>query len=84
LRYRLESFPHNPVERRFLVRVLPEMMVGTAKFAGVKGLPPVSDRIPDASVTFTVHWFPSEAHAREWREQQIIRETITAGMRAKP
>lgn len=84
MRYRLEGIPWAPEGQQYIVRVLPEMMVGTTEFAGVKGLPPITDKPPPASATMTIHRFPDEASARQWREREIIRETITAGMRAKP
>ena len=85
LRYRLESLPDAPPTMRYIVRVLPEMMVGDAEFMGVKGLPPVSKAVPGArEAAYTIHRFADEASARRWREHEIIRETITAGMRAKP
>jgi len=68
---------------RTFVRVLPEMMVGTVEFMGAKNLPPVRGAIPEEA-TITLRDFPDEASARQWREREIIREAITAGMRAKP
>jgi hypothetical protein len=79
LRYRLIE-----VHESVLVEVRPEMMVGNATFMGVTGLPPVSDKPPPSDLAMTVHRFPDEPSARQWREREIIREAITAGMRAKP
>jgi len=38
--------------------------------------------VPPDSIT--IHRFTTEADARRWREREIIRLAITAGMRAKP
>jgi len=57
----------------FVVRVLPEMLSGPLSFSEAMG--------PDA---YADHRFTDEASARQWREREIIREAITAGMRAKP
>lgn len=78
LRYRLIGR-----EGRFTVRVLPAMLVGDAEFAGAKGLPAVTGAIP-VSLTYQDHDFATEASARQWREREIIRESIAAGMRARP
>ncbi len=67
---------------RVAVKILPEMMVGTTEFAGAKGLPPISEgQIPD--VAYEIKWFNDEAEARRWREIEIIRETVTAALRAR-
>lgn len=85
MRYRLEVLRDAPPHMRFIVRVLPEMMVGDVEFMGVKGLPPLCEMgpLPNAAVT-SIHRFTSEQDARQWRETAIIREVITAGMRARP
>lgn len=85
MRYRLEVLSNAPPTQRYIVRVLPEMMVGDIEFMGIKGLPPISDKptMPDA-LAFTIHRFGSEATARQWREREIIRETVKVAMRAKP
>lgn len=84
MRYRLEVLLHAPPNMRFIVRVLPEMMVGDAEFMGVKGLPAVTTGEIPSDLSFTIHRFISEQDARHWREREIIREAITAGMRARP
>lgn len=66
------------------VKVLPAMMVGDVEFMGVKGLPPVSDKPVPFDIAFDLHWFPDEASARQWREREIIKEAVTAALRAKP
>jgi hypothetical protein len=71
------------VHERFVVSVLPKMMVGEVEFMGAKNLPPVTADVPN-TLTITVKDFADEASARQWREREIIREAITAGMRAKP
>jgi hypothetical protein len=83
MRYRIESIPHAPAGQQFVVRVVPEMMVGDVEFMGAKGLPPVLEGpIPNAA--YTIHRFVSEDAARRWREHEIIRETIKVAMRTKP
>lgn len=85
MRYRLEVLNNAPPTQRYIVRVLPEMMVGDAEFMGVKGLPPVSNmRTIPAELSFSIHRFPTEQAARYWREQEIIRETVKVAMRTKP
>lgn len=72
MRYRLEAHPSAPLSMRFIVRVMPEMMV-------------TQDLIEDGSILAgTIHRFPSEDTARRWREHEIIRETIKVAMRTKP
>lgn len=85
MRYRLEVLSNAPPTQRYIVRVLPEMMVGDAEFMGVKGLPLVhaGPMIP-ADLSFAIHRFASEQAARLWREHEIIRETIKVAMRTKP
>ncbi|MCA1458064.1 hypothetical protein I6F35_33565 [Bradyrhizobium sp. BRP22] len=74
------------VGSRFVVRVLPDMLLPTAKFMGLK-VPPVIDD-PDGAVpgdaSYTIHYFADEPAARHWRERAIIRECIAAGLRARP
>lgn len=76
MRYRLEHYEDAPPTERFVVRVVPEMMA----------TPPARSRpvLAAREATYTVHRFPDEASARRWREREIIRETIAAGMRAQP
>lgn len=78
LRHQLFQF-----RNRCGVKIVPHMMVGTAEFMGAKNLPPVTNDVP-TDLTFEIKYFPDEASARQWREREIIREAITAGMRAKP
>lgn len=54
-----------------LVRVSPPMLLVTS----------VDEK---AFIEYHDHHFPNEPAARQWREREIIREAITAGMRAKP
>lgn len=70
-------------EDQFMVEVRPAEMFGDVTFMGVTGLPPVTDKVPD-DLAYHVHRFKAEADARRWREREIIREAITAGMRARP
>lgn len=85
MRYRLEVLNNAPPTQRYIVRVLPEMMVGDAEFMGVKGLPPVhTSQLLPAELSFAIHRFASEADARRWREHEIICETIKVAMRTKP
>lgn len=72
VRYRLESNRDAPPMFRFIVRIVPEMMI-------------TQDLIEDASIfAAPIHRFASEQDARRWREREIIRETVKAAMRAKP
>lgn len=84
MRYRLEAHPHAPPAMRYIVRVLPEMMVGDTEFMGAKGLPPPLEGQMPNGLAFTIHRFVSEDAARRWREHEIIRETIKVAMRTKP
>lgn len=68
-------------ERHCRVMIQPDWAVEatiTGSFA--PSMPETSDI---ASQTMTYREFPDEASARQWREREIIREAITAGMRAK-
>lgn len=72
MRYRLEVHPSAPLTMRFVVKVLPEMMI-------------TQELVEDGSILAgTIHRFASEATARLWREHEIIRETIKVAMRTKP
>lgn len=85
MRHRLEVLSNAPPAQRYIVRVLPEMMVGDAEFMGVKGLPKISpEYAPPSDLAFTIHRFASEDAARRWREHEIIRETIKVAMRTRP
>lgn len=76
MRYRLEHYEDAPPHERFVVRVVPEMLAPKAIRTGAI--------VGAREATYTVHRFPDEASARRWREREIIRETIAAGMRAQP
>jgi hypothetical protein len=81
MRYRLEVLPHAPPIHRYIVRVLPEMVVSEEAFDAAPRTPsPPAFRV-DA---LEIHRFPSEAAARRWREHEIIRETVKVAMRTKP
>lgn len=72
MRYRLEQHLSGPPAMRFVVKVLPEMMI-------------TQDLVEDGSILAgTIHRFTSEDAARKWREHEIIRETIKVAMRTKP
>lgn len=76
MRYRLEHYEDAPPDQRFVVRVVPEMLAPKSVRMGAI----VGAREP----AYTVHRFGDEASARRWREREIIREAIAAGMRAHP
>lgn len=72
VRYRLERDDNAPVAMRFRVVVIPDMVL-TEEEATAPG----SDR-------FTIHRFTTEQAARQWREREIIRETVKVAMRTRP
>jgi hypothetical protein len=68
---------------RVAVRILPDMLLPTAEFMGLK-VPPLHNGPVPADTSYTVQYFADEASARQWRERAIIREAVTAGLRASP
>lgn len=73
------------VDDRIAVRVSPEMLLSDEEFERQ----PIRAKVPagvhlKAFGSFSIKYFSDEACARQWREREIIREAITAGMRAKP
>lgn len=70
------------IGERVAVRILPDLMLPTTEFMGMK-LPPVSKGRPGED-SFSVRYFVDEAAARQWREREIIKEAVTAALRAKP
>ncbi len=70
MRYRLELLSNAPPTMRYIVRVIPEMMMSAEE--------------PIDPTKVHLHRFTTEADARTWREHEIIRETIKVAMRTKP
>lgn len=66
------------IGNRTAVRILPDLMIPDT--AG--SLLAVRDRPGDDS--FSVRYFHDEPSARQWREREIIKEAVTAALRAKP
>lgn len=76
VRYKLMQFG----EREFVVRVEPEWM---AEATITDAYPPT---VPsgDLDCAFRLHRFVNEKAARQWREREIIRETVKVAMRTRP
>lgn len=72
VRYRLERDDNAPAAMRFRVVVVPDMVL-TEEAAAARG-----------SDCFTIHRFTTEQSARQWREREIIRETVKVAMRTRP
>ena len=75
------------IGQQVVVRILPDIMLPVTDFAGVKGLPRalgVDDMEIHLAESFSVKYFPDEASARQWREREIIKESVIAALRAKP
>ncbi|WP_213287559.1 hypothetical protein [Bradyrhizobium sp. sGM-13] len=66
---------------KIAVRILPDMMLPTAEFIGVK-VPPLHNGPVPADIGYSIKYFADEPSARQWREREIIREAVTAGLRA--
>jgi hypothetical protein len=66
------------------VRILPELLLPeTAVIAtGWRFDPASKPELIGESVG--VKYFPDEPSARQWREREIIKEAVTAALRAKP
>ena len=65
---------------RVAVRILPDMMLPTAEFMGVKVPPLSTSPVVPGDARYTVKYFADEPSARQWREREIIREAVTAGL----
>lgn len=73
------------IGERTAVRILPDLLMPDHEFLAQ----PIRAKVPAEmkamiSESFSVKYFPDEPSARQWREREIIKEAIIAGLRAKP